>query len=210
MDGVSSSSNCCPATNADEDDDDELLHGGGRGGGGVKLMREPAAINNVNNSCARFKLEMDDMASCYRRYFLGRGSDPQLGPLILSVRTETISSIQHFRVILRTRLGTVQVLFGVLYQKYGQTSEEELFGNASTSPAFDEFLGVLGDRIKLEMFDGYRGGLGNVAFTIFLLKLLDGFPFFSDCRNGQTGKESVYTQFKGKEIMFHVSTFCML
>lgn len=44
--------------------------------------------------------------------------------------------------------------FGVLYQKYGQTSEEELFSNQHTSPAFDEFLQLLGQRIQLKDHKG--------------------------------------------------------
>uniref|UniRef100_A0A914W0Z7 Rap-GAP domain-containing protein n=1 Tax=Plectus sambesii TaxID=2011161 RepID=A0A914W0Z7_9BILA len=201
--------------------------------------------NAPTNSCARYKLEMDDTSRCYRRHFLGREHhdfyawDDNLGPLILSVRTETISSQDHFRIMLRTRQGTVHEIipasalgdspiasrmarllcdevstdkfhpiafpggsemilqydehvltntykFGVIYQKFGQTREEELFGNATHSAAMEEFLTLLGDRIQLRDFDGYRGGL--------------------DTAHGQTGDESVFTVFKDREIMFHVST----
>ncbi|XP_017264258.1 rap1 GTPase-activating protein 1 isoform X4 [Kryptolebias marmoratus] len=76
--------------------------------------------------------------------------------------------------------------FGVIYQKFGQTSEEELFGNMEESPAFVEFLEFLGRKIELHDFKGFRGGL--------------------DVTHGQTGTESVYTSFHNKEIMFHVST----
>ncbi|XP_041097081.1 rap1 GTPase-activating protein 2-like isoform X12 [Polyodon spathula] len=76
--------------------------------------------------------------------------------------------------------------FGVVYQKSGQISEEELFGNNEESPAFEEFLNLLGDKIQLQEFKGFRGGL--------------------DVTHGQTGAESVYTVFKDREIMFHVST----
>uniref|UniRef100_A0A3Q2QTG6 RAP1 GTPase activating protein n=1 Tax=Fundulus heteroclitus TaxID=8078 RepID=A0A3Q2QTG6_FUNHE len=76
--------------------------------------------------------------------------------------------------------------FGVIYQKFGQTSEEELFGNMEESPAFVEFLEFLGTKIALHDFKGFRGGL--------------------DVTHGQTGMESVYTNFHNKEIMFHVST----
>ncbi|XP_056244147.1 rap1 GTPase-activating protein 1 isoform X3 [Seriola aureovittata] len=76
--------------------------------------------------------------------------------------------------------------FGVIYQKFGQTSEEELFGNMEESPAFVEFLEFLGQKIELHDFKGFRGGL--------------------DVTHGQTGIESVYTNFHNKEIMFHVST----
>ncbi|XP_061793628.1 rap1 GTPase-activating protein 1 isoform X2 [Nerophis lumbriciformis] len=76
--------------------------------------------------------------------------------------------------------------FGVVYQRFGQTTEEELFGNVEESPAFVEFLDFLGQRIELHDFKGFRGGL--------------------DVAHGQTGSESVYTTFHNKEIMFHVST----
>ncbi|MGH0150530.1 UNVERIFIED_CONTAM: hypothetical protein FKN15_017823 [Acipenser sinensis] len=76
--------------------------------------------------------------------------------------------------------------FGVIYQKFGQTSEEELFGNIEESPAFVEFLELLGQKIELHDFKGFRGGL--------------------DVAHGQTGTESVYYNFRNKEIMFHVST----
>ncbi|XP_056588885.1 rap1 GTPase-activating protein 1 isoform X8 [Triplophysa dalaica] len=76
--------------------------------------------------------------------------------------------------------------FGVIYQKFGQISEEELFGNNEESPAFVEFLEFLGQKIELHDFKGFRGGL--------------------DVTHGQTGSESVYHNFHNKEIMFHVST----
>uniref|UniRef100_A0A673HM86 Rap-GAP domain-containing protein n=1 Tax=Sinocyclocheilus rhinocerous TaxID=307959 RepID=A0A673HM86_9TELE len=76
--------------------------------------------------------------------------------------------------------------FGVIYQKFGQTTEERLFGNNEETPAFTEFLSVLGDNIELQDFKGFRGGL--------------------DVSHGQTGSESVYTTFRQREIMFHVST----
>ncbi|KAM9627709.1 rap1 GTPase-activating protein 1-like isoform 16-T17 [Morphnus guianensis] len=76
--------------------------------------------------------------------------------------------------------------FGVIYQKPGQTTEEEVFSNTEESLGFLEFLDFLGDKIQLQDFRGFRGGL--------------------DVTRGQTGTESVYTNFQGKEIMFHVST----
>ncbi|KAG7520557.1 rap1 GTPase-activating 1-like isoform X7 [Solea senegalensis] len=76
--------------------------------------------------------------------------------------------------------------FGVVYQKFGQTSEEELFGNSEESPAFVEFLAFLGEKIELHNFKGFRGGL--------------------DVTHGQTGTESIYCNYRNKEVMFHVST----
>ncbi|EJW87171.1 hypothetical protein WUBG_01915 [Wuchereria bancrofti] len=165
----------------------------------------------ATSSCARSKLETDDTSHCYRRHFVGRehhdfyAIDNKLGPLILSARTELISSQEHFRIMLRTGHGTVHEIvpasaladrptasrmarllcdevttdrfspvafpggtemilkydehvltntykFGVIYQRFGQTTEEELFGNATYSSAFDEFLNIIGERIELRNF----------------------------------------------------------
>ncbi|KAL0275628.1 UNVERIFIED_CONTAM: hypothetical protein PYX00_003426 [Menopon gallinae] len=76
--------------------------------------------------------------------------------------------------------------FGILYQKFGQTSEEELFSNKTSSPAFDDFLELLGKRVRLKDHKGYRGGL--------------------DTQFGHTGEEAVYEIFREREVMFHVST----
>ena len=70
--------------------------------------------------------------------------------------------------------------------KENQQTEEELFGNETHSKAFDEFLDLLGERIRLRGFDKYRAGL--------------------DGNNDLTGTHSVYTKFADIEIMFHVST----
>jgi len=78
--------------------------------------------------------------------------------------------------------------FGVLYSRDGQTTEDEMFSNGAVafvlyglaapitdgllwplwrfcrcavdaSPAFYEFLDLLGSRIQLQSWTGYRGGL---------------------------------------------------
>ncbi|XP_061558825.1 rap1 GTPase-activating protein 2-like isoform X2 [Phycodurus eques] len=76
--------------------------------------------------------------------------------------------------------------FGVIFQHFGQVSEEELFRNNEETPAFQEFLQLLGDTVELQDFKGFRGGL--------------------DVSHGQTGSQSVYTVHRQQEIMFHVST----
>lgn len=76
--------------------------------------------------------------------------------------------------------------FGVIYQKFGQIKEEDLFGNISHSAAMNEFLDLIGRQVLLKDFQGFRGGL--------------------DITHGQTGDVSIYTEFMDNEIMFHVST----
>lgn len=193
----------------------------------------------------RGKFETDDTAKCYRRFFVGRehsnivGHDENLGPVLLSIKSENVANQEHIRILLRLRTGTMHEIipisclgqnpspikmarllneqinvdnfmpvlcskasshiasydehvlvsnfkFGILYQKFGQTTEEDLFSNTSTSPAFEEFLDLIGQRIRLKDHKGYRGGL--------------------DIQNGHTGDSAVYEVFKEREIMFHVST----
>jgi len=76
--------------------------------------------------------------------------------------------------------------FGVLYCKAGQTDENQMYFNDSTSPAFEEFLSFLGERVELKGWNFFRGGL--------------------DVKDGSTGDFSVYTKHQNFEIMFHVSS----
>lgn len=59
---------------------------------------------------------------------------------------------------------------GVLLCKAGQSTEEEMYNNRDSTPAFDEFLQLLGDRVCLKGFHNYRGGLDNMSKTQFLIK----------------------------------------
>lgn len=69
----------------------------------------------------------------------------------------------------------------------GQNSEEDMLKNQHIPGGpFDHLLTLLGNRVALRGFNRFLGGL--------------------DPNNNLTGKESVYTEFEGNEIMFHVST----
>ncbi|KAJ3224404.1 hypothetical protein HK099_008509, partial [Clydaea vesicula] len=76
--------------------------------------------------------------------------------------------------------------FGVLYCKSNQTTEEEIFGNEFGSQSYERFLEILGKRVKLKGFQGFKAGL--------------------DTENGQTGEETIYIQWRNFEITYHVST----
>lgn len=71
--------------------------------------------------------------------------------------------------------------FGVLYQKFGQLTEESIFGNRTHSPAMEEFLEILGQKVELSQHEGYRGGL--------------------DTRHGQTGTKICNGQILYKEFV---------
>ncbi|XP_051581238.1 signal-induced proliferation-associated 1-like protein 1 [Myxocyprinus asiaticus] len=79
-----------------------------------------------------------------------------------------------------------QLKVGVMYCKDGQSSEEEMYNNEAAGPALEEFLQLLGERVRLKGFSKYRAQL--------------------DTKTDSTGTHSLYTTFKDYEIMFHVST----
>jgi hypothetical protein len=98
----------------------------------------------------------------------------------------TDSDIQKELLIVEEQKAKMHYKFGVLYMKSGQTREEEMFRNTQPSAEFQKFLSLLGDKITLKGWTGFSGGL--------------------DVKGDRTGKHSIWTQFSGYEIMFHVST----
>lgn len=50
---------------------------------------------------------------------------------------------------------------GILYCKAGQSTEEEMYNNETAGPAFEEFLDLLGQRVRLKGFSKYRAQLDN-------------------------------------------------
>jgi len=75
--------------------------------------------------------------------------------------------------------------FGVLYCKDGQTAENDMFCNDSPSPEFYEFLEFIGDKVQLKGWTSYKGGL--------------------DVHSDTTGTHSIFTQYEGISVMFHVA-----
>eukprot|EP01132_Coremiostelium_polycephalum_P004121 gene4121-5157_t len=76
--------------------------------------------------------------------------------------------------------------FGILLARPGQSTEDEFYNNSNGSRKWNEFLEGIGEEVELRSFKGFRGGL--------------------DVVNNTTGTHSLYTNHKGYEIMFHVST----
>ncbi|XP_030634515.1 signal-induced proliferation-associated 1-like protein 1 isoform X2 [Chanos chanos] len=79
-----------------------------------------------------------------------------------------------------------QVKVGVMYCRAGQSSEEEMYNNETAGPALEEFLQLIGEKVRLKGFTKYRAQL--------------------DTKTDSTGTHSLYTAYKDYEIMFHVST----
>jgi hypothetical protein len=48
-----------------------------------------------------------------------------------------------------------------MYCKAGQCTEEEMYNNEHSGPAFDEFLRCIAEEVRLKNFEGYRAGLDN-------------------------------------------------
>lgn len=46
-----------------------------------------------------------------------------------------------------------------MYCMAGQSSEEEMYNNESAGPALEEFLNLLGERVRLKGFAKYRAQL---------------------------------------------------
>ncbi|XP_005735549.1 signal-induced proliferation-associated 1-like protein 2 [Pundamilia nyererei] len=75
---------------------------------------------------------------------------------------------------------------GIMYCRAGQSSEEDMYNNESSGPAFEKFLDLLGERVRLKGWEKYRAQLDN--------------------KTDSTGTHSLYTRYQDYEIMFHVST----
>lgn len=58
-----------------------------------------------------------------------------------------------------------QLKVGIMYCKAGQSTEEEMYNNESAGPAFEEFLQLLGERVRLKGFDKYRAQLDTKSKT---------------------------------------------
>merc|ERR1711916_23997 len=80
--------------------------------------------------------------------------------------------------------------FGLLYVKEGQTIEEDMFANdgyvIDHSREYQEFVDWLGDTVELDGWEKYRAGL--------------------DVRSQGTGTYSLYTEWRGFNVMWHVAT----
>jgi len=78
--------------------------------------------------------------------------------------------------------------FGILYCRAGQTTEAEMFANnfEHTSPEYDKFLSLLGQKVELKGWKKFSGGL--------------------DTSTGLTGEHTIFTNWRTYSILFHVST----
>ena len=64
-----------------------------------------------------------------------------------------------------------------MYCRAGQQTEEEMYNNEEGGPAFNEFLDVIGQRVRLKGFGKYKAGLCNkseqiASFSNLLITIL--------------------------------------
>ncbi|GMT05100.1 hypothetical protein PENTCL1PPCAC_27274, partial [Pristionchus entomophagus] len=111
---------------------------------------------------------------------------PGFGDFNRTLTPITNPKIQKELTILEDQEGSVNCKFGVIYAKSDQNTDAQMLSNEHGDEAFERFLKILGQRIDLQGWGSYRGGL--------------------DTTTNSTGRESVYTVYGGHEIMFHVST----
>lgn len=69
---------------------------------------------------------------------------------------------------------------GIMYCKAGQSTEEEMYNNESAGPAFEEFLQLLGERVRLKGFEKYRAQLDTKSKTSLHLPAGLDFPCLAD------------------------------
>ena len=76
----------------------------------------------------------------------------------------------------------------MLFAKAGQKTEKEMYDNEHGTPAFEEFLALLGDEVVLKEHKKFSAGLPD---------------FYDGATKNPT---SIFTEWCDHEIMFHVST----
>ena len=78
---------------------------------------------------------------------------------------------------------------GVMYCRAGQQTEEEMYNNEEGGPAFNEFLDLLGQRVRLKGFNKYKAGLCNKSKFSFIVHIREGFKkYIKKIHEGVVGR----------------------
>lgn len=88
--------------------------------------------------------------------------------------------------------------FGVLHQRAGQVTEEQLFGNRQITPAFQEFLDLLGQKIDLKDHKGLVFNCDRIflklIFNLTWSSRLNSWFYFTSSRNILSWNITTYDQ----------------
>ena len=57
---------------------------------------------------------------------------------------------------------------GLMYCRNGQQTEEEMYNNEEGGAAFNEFLELIGQKVRLKGFNKYKAGLCNKSKFLFI------------------------------------------
>uniref|UniRef100_A0A8C2JB43 Rap1 GTPase-activating protein 2-like n=1 Tax=Cyprinus carpio TaxID=7962 RepID=A0A8C2JB43_CYPCA len=177
-----------------------------------------------------YRLESNYAIRAYRKHFLGREhlnfycTASNHGNLVLSLRHEEVKEQEYLQIILRTiydkislagltELPSVPQLAKILCEDIvGLRFSPVLYPRGSQLIVnYDEH--ELNNTFKFgviyQKFGQVRKSVLNVSSSlayIFSLCLVFRFRGGLDVSHGQTGSQSVYTVFRGQELMFHIST----
>uniref|UniRef100_A0A8C1X8X8 RAP1 GTPase activating protein 2b n=1 Tax=Cyprinus carpio TaxID=7962 RepID=A0A8C1X8X8_CYPCA len=177
-----------------------------------------------------YRLESNYAIRAYRKHFLGREhlnfycTASNHGNLVLSLRHEEVKEQEYLQIILRTiydkislagltELPSVPQLAKILCEDIvGLRFSPVLYPRGSQLIVnYDEH--ELNNTFKFgviyQKFGQVRKSVLNVCSSlayIFPLCLVFRFRGGLDVSHGQTGSQSVYTVFRGQELMFHIST----
>ena len=68
-----------------------------------------------------------------------------------------------------------------MYCRNGQQTEEEMYNNEEGGPAFNEFLDLIGQKVRLKGFNKYKAGLCNKSKLTCLSSIMTIYqwPFIS-------------------------------
>lgn len=113
----------------------------------------------------------------------------ELHPMELDVRQLDVALVSEQYLQCENRLVVGCHKFGILHCEDGGLNDDEMFSSVG-SQDFETFVTSLGDKVTLDGFTEYAGGL--------------------DVKSGSTGSHSIYTNYEKLEIMFHVSCYLPL
>ncbi|EMP41100.1 Rap1 GTPase-activating protein 2, partial [Chelonia mydas] len=187
---------------------------------------------NLSPSTYGYKLECKGEARAYRKHFLGKDhlnfycTASSLGNLILSIKCEEADGTEYLRIILRSKLKTLHERIPLAgLSKFPSIPQiAKAFCDDASGLKFNPVLYPKASQMIVsydehEVNNTFKFGVIYQEFkqpwVNVLLVFIQFFPTFSfissfrgglDVMHGQTGTESVYTVFRDREIMFHVST----
>ena len=90
-------------------------------------------------------------------------------PELLGVKFEKLSDAALSAALAdyETKLLEKRHKFGVLFIRNGQTNEDQWYQNTETTPDFEQFLDILGERIVLKGWPKYAAGLNTKEVRFF-------------------------------------------